>query len=168
MRRIVWITCVGGDQPGALELPRRAGMARAPQEILVVEPHPLVVPAAVAGVPVDDAIWRGEFVGRVGKATDHHHLAARRPGQPGQPTGQADEELRMAQPACPLGQRPVAGLVLRAVRNMRPHQALAVHRLLVDAHDAVAGCLQEGDKFAPALRVVPHLAPLLLCTAIQT
>jgi hypothetical protein len=44
---------LGGNQPGAFELPRRPGMAWAPQEIVVVEAVVRVVPAAVAGVVVD-------------------------------------------------------------------------------------------------------------------
>ena len=143
MRFSVAITCVGGDQPGAFELPRRAGVARAPQEVLVVEAVPHVVPAAVAGVPVDHPVRRGEFVGRVGEAADQHHRHAGRPGQPGQPAAEADERLGMPQPARPLGQRPVAGLVLRAVRDVVPHQARAVHRLLVDADHPVAAGLEE-------------------------
>jgi len=53
---------LGGNQPGAFELPRRPGMARTPQEIVVVEAVVRVVPAAVAGVVVDDPVGRRELV----------------------------------------------------------------------------------------------------------
>src|SRR6185369_14797519 len=51
---------LGGDQPRAFELPWRPGMARAPQKIMVVEAVVRVVPAAVAGVIVDDPVGRRE------------------------------------------------------------------------------------------------------------
>jgi hypothetical protein len=58
-----------------------------------------------------------------------------------------------------LGERAVAGLVLGAVAgSVGPDQAVAVQRLLVDADDAVAARLEEGDDLAPACRVVPVLA----------
>ena len=104
-----------GDQPRALELARRVLVARAPQEIVVVEAVLRVVPAAVAGVVVDDAIGRIEFVGRMGEARDHHHRGAGRPGEPGQAARQPDEELGVLEPARALAERPVAGLVLGAV-----------------------------------------------------
>ena len=59
---------IRGDQPRALELPRRVLVARAPQEILVVEAVRGVVPAAVAGVIVDHPVGRRELVGRMGEA----------------------------------------------------------------------------------------------------
>ena len=42
-----------GDQPGALQLPGRAGAARAPQEVLAIEPLPRVVPATAALIEVE-------------------------------------------------------------------------------------------------------------------
>jgi hypothetical protein len=72
-----------GDQPCAFERPGRAGMARAPQEILVISLYPHVVPAGIADVPVDHAVWRGEFIGWMREAADHHHWRARGAAQPG-------------------------------------------------------------------------------------
>jgi hypothetical protein len=75
-----------GDQPAAFEHPRRVLVARTPEEIRPVagiEGRRVVVPAAVAAMPVDHAVWGGEFIGRMGEARDHHHGRARRPGQPG-------------------------------------------------------------------------------------
>ena len=108
---------LGGDEPRAFELARRVLVARAPQKIAVIEAMAHVVPAAVAGVLVDDAVRRIEFVGRVGEARDHHHRRAGRPGEPGQAAGEADEEFGVLDPARALGQRLVAGLVLGAVRD---------------------------------------------------
>src|SRR5262249_37144442 len=126
------------DEPRAFELPRRVLLARAPEEILVVEAHQRIVPAAIAGVVVDDAVRRRELIGRMGEATDEHDWLLRRPGEPGEAAREADEELGVTQPAHALGQGPIAGLVLHAVRNMVPDQVVAVHRLLVDADDAIA------------------------------
>ena len=148
---------IDGDQPRAFELARRVLVARAPQEVLVVEAVVRIVPAAVAGVVVDHAVGRVELVGRMGEAADHHHRRAHRPGEPGQPARQADEELGVLEPARALLQRAVAGLVLGAVRDVVPDKPGAVRRLLVDADDAVAGLLQERDDLAPAVRVVPVL-----------
>src|SRR5258708_22216933 len=53
---------IDGDQARAFELARRALVARAPQEVLVVEAMVRIVPAAVAGVIVDHAIGRVELV----------------------------------------------------------------------------------------------------------
>jgi hypothetical protein len=50
-----------GDQAGALELPRRAGMPRAPQEVGMVESQLRIAPASVARVPIDDAVGRVEL-----------------------------------------------------------------------------------------------------------
>src|SRR5262249_33689301 len=49
---------IGGDQTRALELARGVLVARAPEEILVVEAHPDTVPAGIAGVIIDHAIRR--------------------------------------------------------------------------------------------------------------
>ena len=54
-----------GNQAGALELPVRALVARTPEEILVIELEGRVIPAGIAGVPVDDPIGRGELVIRM-------------------------------------------------------------------------------------------------------
>lgn len=58
-------------------------MARAPEEVLVVEAQSRVVPAGIAGVVVDDPVGREEFGRRMRKAGDHHDFRARRPGEPG-------------------------------------------------------------------------------------
>src|SRR4051812_8720065 len=60
------------DEARAFELTRRIGVTRAPQEIVVVEAVARVVPAAVAGVIVDDPVRRRELVGRMREAADHH------------------------------------------------------------------------------------------------
>src|SRR5215469_14386599 len=149
---------LSGDQPRAFELSGRAGMARAPQKILVVEALPDVIPAAIAGVPVDHPVWRGELVGRMGETADQHHWRAGRPGEPGEAAGEADKKFRVAQPSRPLGQRPVTGLILRAVRNVRPDDARAIYGALVDTDHAVAAGLQKGDHLTPAIGIVPGLA----------
>src|SRR5438270_11287535 len=61
---------LGGDQPGAFELSRRSRMPRAPQKIVMVEAMVRVVPAAVAGVVVDDPVGRRRFVSRRGETAD--------------------------------------------------------------------------------------------------
>ena len=146
---------LGGDGPRALELTWRARVAGAPQEIVVIEAALRVVPAAIAGVVVDHPIGRGELVRRVGEATDHDHRCSHRPGEPGEPARQTDEEIGVAKPARPFRERPVAGLVLDTVRDLVPHDARAMKRLLVDADDAVAALFEELDNLEPAPRVVP-------------
>ena len=64
----------------------------------------------------------------------------------------------MPEPARPLGQGAVPGFILDAVRDVRPHQAGAVDRFLVDAHDAQAARFQVRHDHPPASRVVPVLA----------
>ena len=61
------------------------------------------------------------LVGRMGEAADHQHRRAGRPGQPRQPAAEPDECRGMPQPSRAFRQRPVSGLVLHAVRDMRPH-----------------------------------------------
>ncbi len=73
------------------------------------------------------------------------------------PAGQPHEHGRVAQQPRPLDERPVAGQVLGAVRDVRPDQAGAVHRLLVDAQHPLAARLERRDHLAPAVRVVPVL-----------
>src|SRR5690348_16654577 len=79
------------DQPRALEMSGRILMARTPEEILVVEPVPRIVPATVAGVPVDHPIRGCELVGRMCESADQHHRTTRRPGEPRQTGGEAHE-----------------------------------------------------------------------------
>src|SRR6516165_3029644 len=73
---------LGGDQPGAFELAWRVLVTRTPQVILVVEAHAHIVPTTIAGVVVDDPVWRGELIGRVGETADHHDRDPSPPGQP--------------------------------------------------------------------------------------
>src|SRR5579883_329274 len=87
---------LGGDQACAFELARRAGMARAPEEVLVVKQHARVVPAGIAGMPVDHAIGCRELVYRMGEAADQHDRRAGRPGEPGEPAAETDKERSMA------------------------------------------------------------------------
>src|SRR5262249_2030245 len=84
---------LGRDETRALELERRVLVARAPQEVLVVEAMARIVPAAVAGVEVDDAVGRSKLICRVREAGDHHDRNAGRPGEPRQPAGEPDEEF---------------------------------------------------------------------------
>src|SRR5262249_6032339 len=114
-------------------------MTRAPEEVLVVEVMPNVVPAAVAGIIVDYAGGCGELVGRVGEAADHDDRRPDPPGEPCEPAGRPDEELSMLEPAGAFGKRPVAGLVLGSVWDVVPDESVAVHRLLVDAYDPIPG-----------------------------
>src|SRR6516164_8779616 len=64
----------------------------------------------------------------------------------------------MLHPAGALLQRAIPGLILYPVGNMVPHDAGTMRRFLVDAHDAIAGLLEEPHNLAPAGRIVPVLA----------
>src|SRR5262249_10905731 len=132
--------------------------AGAPQKVLVVELHPYIIPAGIAGVIVDHPVWRRELVSRMCEATDHDHWNSCGPGEPRQATRQPDKKIGVSEPGRTLLKRPLAGLVLGAVRNVIPDQAGAVSRLLVDTDDAIAGLLQERDDLAPAVRIVPVFA----------
>jgi hypothetical protein len=55
----------GHDQARALELRRRVLKAGAPQKVLVIEPHPQVIPAGIADVTVDHPVGHLEFVGGI-------------------------------------------------------------------------------------------------------
>ena len=57
-----------------------AFVTRTPEEVVVVEIDAHVVPAGVAGVVVDDAVGRGEFVGRMCEAGDHDDRDFASPG----------------------------------------------------------------------------------------
>src|SRR5262249_27083385 len=110
------------------------------------------------GVVVDHTVWRLELVGRMREARDQHDRNPRPPGEPGETARETDEELGVLEPTRALRERPVAGLVVRAMRNVIPDQAVSVRRLLIDADDPIAGLLQERDDLAPAMRVVPVFA----------
>ena len=58
-------------------------MTRTPEKILMVKADSGIVPAAVTGVIIYDAIGRRKFVCRVSKAADHDDGSPRRPGDPG-------------------------------------------------------------------------------------
>src|SRR5262249_17359121 len=75
----------GGDKACAFKLARRIRMTRAPEEVFVVEPMPHVVPAAVAGMIVDDAVRGVKFVCRMGQPADHHYWRPDPPSQPREP-----------------------------------------------------------------------------------
>ena len=70
-------------------------VTRTPEEIEVIEIQPHVVPAGVAGVIIDDAVRRCEFVRRMGKAGNHHHRDTAPPCEPAQSARQTDEEVRI-------------------------------------------------------------------------
>ena len=72
----------GRNEPRAFELPRCARVTRTPHEILMIELHAHIVPAAVARVIVDDAVRRVEFVGGMREAADHHDRRIHRPCEP--------------------------------------------------------------------------------------
>ena len=124
----------------------------------MVEAMGRVVPAAVAAVPVDDPVGGGELVGGVGEAADEDDGAAGGPGEPGEAAGKADEDGGVAEPVGALSEGAVAGLVFGAVGDVGPHEAGAVHGLLVDADHAEAAGFEVGDGVAPAGRVVPVFA----------
>ena len=84
------------DQPRALELARCALVARAPEEILVVEPKMGIVPATVAGMIIDHPVRRLEFIGRMRETGNHHDRRAAGPGQPGKPAGKAHKKTQHA------------------------------------------------------------------------
>ena len=63
-------------------------------------------------MPVDHAVRRRELVVWMRGAADQHNRATGGPGEPGQTTAEADEEVGMAQPARAFRQRTVAGFVL--------------------------------------------------------
>ena len=111
---------------------------RTPEEVEVVEVETHIVPATVAGVVVDDAVWRGEFVGRMGKSGDHHHRNSAPPRQPAQAGREADKEIRVFDEIDPFLQRLVPGFILDAPRHMIPDQSRAMNTFLVDADHPVA------------------------------
>ncbi len=117
---------------------------------------------------IDDAIGRCEFIGRMGESGNHHHRNTAGPGQPGQTAGKTDKGFGMAQPAHALGQRPVAGEVLGAVRDVVPDDPLAVGRLLIDAEHAIAARFEKTDDFTPAKGLFQYFDCVVLCAAMQT
>jgi hypothetical protein len=65
----------------------------APEKVLVVETQCGVVPAAIAGVIVDDPPRRLELGDGVRKAAKHHHARSDGPSEPGEAARKADEKL---------------------------------------------------------------------------
>ncbi len=65
-----------GDKLGAFEVARRVLMPGAPHEIIVFEPNGRIIPTAIAGVPVDHTVGRGEFIRRMGEAAHHNRRRA--------------------------------------------------------------------------------------------
>ena len=59
-------------------------MPGAPHEVIMLETFGRIVPAAVARMPVDDAVRRREFVGRVSEAADQDRRDPDGMGPPGQ------------------------------------------------------------------------------------
>ena len=94
------------DKPRAFKLPRRVGVARAPQEILVIEGELRIVPTGVAGVPIDDPIRGRKFRGGMAEARDHHDGTAGSPSKPREATRKADEQRGMFEEARRLNERP--------------------------------------------------------------
>ena len=81
---------------------------------------------------VDHAIGRIKFSRRMTETADHHNRCAGAPGEPGKAARQSDKEIGVLDPASTFGQRPVAGLILGAMRDVVPNDAGAVDALLVD------------------------------------
>ena len=117
---------LGCDEAGALELTGCPGMARTPVGVRGVIGERDVIPAGVAGVPVDYTIGRIELIQRMGEATDHDHRRPGGPRKPGEAAGDADEGGGVAQPTGPLGKRTVAGFILTAGRHLGNDQAIGV------------------------------------------
>ena len=101
-------------------------VTRTPEEIEVIEIQPHVVPAGVAGVIIDDAVRRCEFVRRMGKAGNHHHRDTAPPCEPAQSARQTDEEVRILDQIDPFLKRLVSGFVLGSPRDMIPDQTRPV------------------------------------------
>ena len=70
------------DQSRAFKLTPGTRMTRTPEKILMVETTGRVMPAGVAGMPVDDAPRCVKLVCRMSKARNHHNSAVCRPRQP--------------------------------------------------------------------------------------
>ena len=87
---------------------------------------------------VDHPIGRDELITRVGESADHHHRALDRPGEPRQTARQADEGGCVAQPARPLDEGPVTGLILGAVRGSVTTMPAPWIGFLINADHAVA------------------------------
>lgn len=75
---------LGRDETRALELARRILMARAGEEVVAIEIGERVVPAAVAGVIIDDPVRGREFVAGMSESGDHNNRRSHRPGEPRQ------------------------------------------------------------------------------------
>lgn len=70
------------NQTRAFKVAVRTFVARTPEEIEMVEVFAHVIPAAVAGVVVDDTVGSGKFVGGMGEAGNHDDRDTASPGQP--------------------------------------------------------------------------------------
>ena len=57
----------GRDEFGTFKMSVSAFVARTPQEVKVVEVNTHIVPAAVAGVVIDDTVRSFKFIGRMGE-----------------------------------------------------------------------------------------------------
>ena len=75
----------GRDQSRAFELTPGVLVTRTPEEVLMIEAVPYIVPAAIAGVIVDHAERCCKFVGCMREAADHHHWSTGRPREPREP-----------------------------------------------------------------------------------
>lgn len=64
---------LGGDQPAALILALGPFVARAPEEISVIELQRHIIPATIAAVRVEDSIRSVELANRKRKPTDQYH-----------------------------------------------------------------------------------------------
>jgi hypothetical protein len=76
-----------GNQPRAFELPRRIPVTGTRHKVVAIKLRQRIVPAAIAGMIIDDPVWRCELGTRVGKARNHHHWRADRPGEPRKAAG---------------------------------------------------------------------------------
>src|ERR1700683_1947324 len=149
---------LGGDKTGALELPRRIFVARAPQEILVIEPVANIIPATIAGMIIDHPIGCIKFVRRVRESRNHHDRRSTCPGEPRKPARETNKKLGVCKPTRTLSNRSITRLILCALRQVMPNQACPMDSSLVDADNAITRLLQESDDVVPTSGVVPVFA----------
>ena len=72
------------NQLRAFELPRSPLVPGTPEEIMMIEANPNIVPTTIARVVIDDPVGRIEFCRGMRETADQHDGCFRGPGQPGQ------------------------------------------------------------------------------------
>ena len=128
-----------------------------------------IVPAAVAGVIVDDPVGRVELVGRVGKAADHHHRRARPPRR----AMASPLDSPMKKSAC-LSQRARSAA---AGRRSRPRRRAECGSTRARCRAPASGRCRRRDSRPPSesatiscqpVGLFQYLHCVVLCTAMQT